>query len=402
MSANAKPIYVLKIAPGIEKPFMSVADIRDFTGQESKFWGAMLSRDAVNNAGFPLAAIRDFYREISHRQLEHFERLAQTPNPATLPDIENRMVPFTEGRQFDRAFCSLNPDDARIMEVFKTDPLAALMGAWARARGTGPDTNSIHTTMRGEVMLALMRWNMGAPSPTSFAPAWQDWMSQVQQNEAAAQKRRAENEQVLSALSTASAATIDAMKEEIEANKNSREEAAKAAEAMRADQNDKLEKLRIFYNSKLTLMSPVDYWKGRARRQVIWAALWVLAFVIMSGGTAYLIWELRGPLRELIGDGRDINLAAVPILAAAALPVVWVLKHISRQFIDCMIDSRDASQRSVQAMTYLALQERSKDLPESKQADLSIALNALFRPGPAQPSEDGIPLPLIELFKSRN
>ncbi len=399
MTDIAAPLYVLKIAPGIEKTFMQIADIHAFAELEHNFWWDLFAHDTVERAGFPLDGVRGFYRGIADRQREHLNSLDTIPNDARRSDIDNRLAPFSAERQYDRAFCSLNPEDARIMEVFKTDPLAGLMGAWTRARVVKPDFSKLPLGMQAEAMAALTRWAAGAAPPAAYAPAWAEWMNEVRQHEAAAQQRRAEDAEVLSRLSAAASAKLDDMQAEIAANAKSREDAAKAAEAMRAEQNDRLEQQIDLYKNQLAIQSPVDYWRSRSRWQLSFATVWIVVFSLLSFIIARLILEGYGPLAKLFDENKNINLAMVPFLAAAALPFVWLLKHVSRQFVDCMIDSRDASQRAVQAETYLALLERSKDQPDKLKPDLSIALNALFRPGPAQPTEDGIPLPLIELFK---
>lgn len=79
------------------------------------------------------------------------------------------------------------------------------------------------------------------------------------------------------------------------------------------------------------------------------------------------------------------------------MPLLWVLRHMARMFADNIADARDAAQRSALTSTFLALSTQEKvSFSDNERA---IIVQALFRPSPAQPTEDGVPVPLLELLR---
>jgi len=402
MSQNTdEPFYVLHVAPGIEKIFHGPSDIAKFLACEREFWQPLLQINDLKTYNLPWEAFRIFVKQIRAHQDRHYERLSESLQNSKRDDVAQFMAPFSSDKMQERALCSLNPEDARLIAMLADDPLAALIGAHARMRVAEPTYGIITTQYITEAHAALARWAAKVQQPSSYGPAWEDWMTTVRQHEAAAETRRASLEERHGKIADAAKSIVKEIQGELSQTKTQLIEIVTATTKFRIDQQNALDELTEHYSKHLTLQSPVNYWEKRAKDQRSAAYLWTGVFVVISAIVVGAVFYHRFALQEFIGMGATINLSALPILAAALLPVIWVLKHASRQFVDCMIDSRDASQRSVQAMTYLALLDKNKDLPQDKQVELSIALNALFRPGPAQPSEDGIPLPLIELFKNR-
>lgn len=95
-------------------------------------------------------------------------------------------------------------------------------------------------------------------------------------------------------------------------------------------------------------------------------------------------------------DVGRISLPLAPFLLVAALPLFWILKHVSRLFVDNIVDARDAWLRAIMVETYLAL----VNMPEAKIGDQerAIVLQALFRPSGAQHSDDSVPYPLVDVL----
>lgn len=96
------------------------------------------------------------------------------------------------------------------------------------------------------------------------------------------------------------------------------------------------------------------------------------------------------------------QLSLTPLIAIT-VPVLaygWILRHISRLFIQSFTQADDARYRNVMTMTFLGL---TKD-PTSGVTDLErgIILNALFRPAPPNTSEDGPPAGPMDLIKPKS
>jgi hypothetical protein len=80
-----------------------------------------------------------------------------------------------------------------------------------------------------------------------------------------------------------------------------------------------------------------------------------------------------------------------------ALFYAWLLKNISRVFIQNLNLADDADHRRSLALTYMGLLQDEKR-PTTDQ-DRAIVLNALFRPIPPHTGDEGPPSGLIELIK---
>ena len=83
--------------------------------------------------------------------------------------------------------------------------------------------------------------------------------------------------------------------------------------------------------------------------------------------------------RQIVGDRQDIGLLALVPLAFVTMPslaLAWLLRHVSRVIVQNIALAADASLRGTIATTYSALTIDR----ETSQAELAIALQALFRP----------------------
>jgi len=155
------------------------------------------------------------------------------------------------------------------------------------------------------------------------------------------------------------------------------------------------------HRQQLVLRAPIVYWmeKQNAHKKVYWSAL-AIFIVINASALGFFgvhfesIWQ---HLKEV--QGQNAGVLNVTGLVAFTLPSVayfWILKHISRIFVDNMSNANDAGQRSVMLQTYLALVAE----PASKVSEQErlLALNALFRPSATAGSDDAPPSNLLEIL----
>ena len=92
-----------------------------------------------------------------------------------------------------------------------------------------------------------------------------------------------------------------------------------------------------------------------------------------------------------------ISVASLVVFTVPVLAYGWLLKHVSRIFAQNLLIASDAEHRRVMAITFLGLAKR-KSVGIAEQ-DRALILNALFRPAPTSPQEEGPPLGLLEFIK---
>ena len=91
------------------------------------------------------------------------------------------------------------------------------------------------------------------------------------------------------------------------------------------------------------------------------------------------------------------SIAGLAVITVPALLYAWLLKNISRVFIQNLNLADDADHRRSLALTYMGLLQDEKR-PATDQ-DRAIILNALFRPIPPQTADEGPPSGLMDLIK---
>ena len=91
------------------------------------------------------------------------------------------------------------------------------------------------------------------------------------------------------------------------------------------------------------------------------------------------------------------SISGLAVITVPALFYAWLLKNISRVFIQNLNLADDADHRRSLALTYMGLLQDEKR-PTTDQ-DRAIVLNALFRPIPPHTGDEGPPAGLIELIK---
>jgi hypothetical protein len=164
---------------------------------------------------------------------------------------------------------------------------------------------------------------------------------------------------------------------------------------------DRLEQL---YRTKLTLDEPALTWSKIAERKTTVWAWWLAAFaslVVIPLLLALANWstivDAVGKLTA--GANGTFSIAGLATITVPALFYAWLLKNVSRIFIQNLNLADDAAHRRSLALTYMGLLQDEKH-PASDQ-DRAIILNALFRPIPPQTADEGPPAGVIDLIRNK-
>lgn len=164
---------------------------------------------------------------------------------------------------------------------------------------------------------------------------------------------------------------------------------------------DRLEQL---YRTKLTLDEPALTWANIAKKKTTVWSWWLAAFAFLVAiplvlAVAYLptIVDILGKLTA--GANGTFSIAGLAVVTVPALLYAWLLKNISRIFIQNLNLADDAAHRRSLALTYMGLLQDEKH-PAADQ-DRAIILNALFRPIPPQIGDEGPPAGVIDLIRNK-
>ena len=165
-----------------------------------------------------------------------------------------------------------------------------------------------------------------------------------------------------------------------------------------------LASLHELYHKQMQTEAAATYWekKSNLHRNIGWSALAMFVVLILVPFTAGVVYfeAIRAFLVELTAATADkFSLTPIVALSIPVLGYGWLLRHISRLFIQNLTLADDASYRRVMSMTFLGL---SKD-PASgiSDAERAIILNALFRPAPPNSQDEGPPSGLLDMLKPK-
>ncbi|MCK1640467.1 hypothetical protein IVA95_23495 [Bradyrhizobium sp. 157] len=156
------------------------------------------------------------------------------------------------------------------------------------------------------------------------------------------------------------------------------------------------------YRNQLTIQEPAVSWeKITAQKAKLWR-LWLGIFALMVIApiiVAIAQWEsVSGAVSKLTANSNGtFSIAGLAVVSIPALFYAWLLKNVSRVFIQNLNLADDADHRRSLALTYMGLLENAKR--ETTDAERAIVLNALFRPIPPQTNDEGPPAGVIDLIK---
>ncbi|MGM4870675.1 DUF6161 domain-containing protein [Bradyrhizobium sp. 956_D2_N1_5] len=163
-------------------------------------------------------------------------------------------------------------------------------------------------------------------------------------------------------------------------------------------------RLEQLYRTKLTLDEPALTWKKIAERKTKVWGVWLIVFACLVAGPLLLtvaFWpSISKNVHELtVGANGAFSIAGLATITVPALLYAWLLKNVSRIFIQNLNLADDAAHRQSLALTYMGLLQDEKH-PASDQ-DRAIILNALFRPIPPQTADEGPPSGVIDLIRNK-
>jgi hypothetical protein len=113
---------------------------------------------------------------------------------------------------------------------------------------------------------------------------------------------------------------------------------------------------------------------------------------------ALIFWTpISSAIIQVTSANGGTSLGGVAAITAPIILYGWLLKNLSRLFIQRMTLADEAEHRRLLTMTYLGLaKEPHLNMTDN---DRALILNALFRPIPPYGSEDGPPVGLIDLIR---
>lgn len=367
---------------GAQRSFSSPGRVRDYLVEERQFWTQLLHEKLtpLQNYGDPQLSkiVTGVKNEVTRICAAHIKT-------ADNDRVDQAAVALLATRQdvlIDRMLSRDIPADMVIDSLIHHDPMAALAGLIVRIRSASLSIVRVPDHLQGAVVDGLARYSaatqMTVSSMHAAIQAAKDTKSNFEQITEGGMKLAERLKQAETDWARNSEATITAFK-------------------LKADK--KLDELEGRSTAFLQLKLPIEYWDEQAKAQrnhkdtsrknfrkaVRWVAIAAIGVIGMM--TLALAKKWLEPQHVMI---------FTPPLVVIAIAVLWDLRYRAREYLDAAADLRDAEQRKVQLQTYVAMAKTSAD-PQER----TVALTALFRPGPSQTADDGIPLPLIELIKAR-
>lgn len=169
-----------------------------------------------------------------------------------------------------------------------------------------------------------------------------------------------------------------------------------------SEKKELFDRLEALYRQKLTLEEPAKTWADIADRKTKAWRVWLIVFSVLAAAPFAVLALFADRLGDTItklttSAGGTVSIAGIALVTVPALFYAWLLKNISRVFIQNLNLADDASHRRALSFAYLGLLADSKH--SATDADRAIILNALFRPIPPQTNDEGPPAGLIEMVK---
>lgn len=181
--------------------------------------------------------------------------------------------------------------------------------------------------------------------------------------------------------------------------------AQKKLEGFIAKKTELFDELETLYREKLVIDEPAISWQKVSTAKTtawrLWLGFFAILVVLPIIGIISFWPEFSGAIVKLAsGNNGNFSLSGVAAISVPALLYAWLLKNVSRVFLQNLNLADDAAHRRTLAVTYLGLAENPKlKVPETERA---IILNALFRPIPLHGGDEGPPAGLVELIKGRS
>lgn len=159
--------------------------------------------------------------------------------------------------------------------------------------------------------------------------------------------------------------------------------------------------LRI-YAEKVALTAPATYWNTVAARSKSQAIAYSIGFVaVLAAGIGCFIGLGIPHLAEASTTATSALLASLPVLVPA-FAFVWALRILGRLLSESLQLNRDAKEREVMVMTFLALMNDETGGKALVSADDRILiLHSLFRPSSVTATDDAPPVHWFDILKNK-
>ena len=148
--------------------------------------------------------------------------------------------------------------------------------------------------------------------------------------------------------------------------------------------SDQFEELEHIFREKLALLAPVTYWKEKATKHRNVSVVLGIAFVVMGGITAWLVWLTlqhfvigQVPVSSNLSDSiiqPEYWRYTIPFAIGTFL--VWPMRILARMLLSNLHLHEDAIERVTMANTYLALTEAKAGLKEEDRKLITDTGNA--------------------------
>ena len=155
----------------------------------------------------------------------------------------------------------------------------------------------------------------------------------------------------------------------------------------------RLQEAETLFKEELRLRAPVEYWRKKKTAHLFTSIVAGVLFVVAIVAMLVLLKDKFGSVLSILDavaehskNDKGITTASIFFLGVVpAFLVLWVLRLVSRVFLNNLALLADASERVAMTNTFLALMEEPDKVTEQ---DRILILQALFRPTATQGGQD--------------
>jgi hypothetical protein len=170
------------------------------------------------------------------------------------------------------------------------------------------------------------------------------------------------------------------------------------------EKTSSISELEQLFRQKLVIDEPAKFWHSVANSKRNGWKTWLAIFSALVVAPVLIVLYFWHTVAEAImqitaASGGGFSVAGLAVVSIPALLYAWLLKNVSRIFLQNLALSDDASHRHALAITYLGLAENKK--LQISDTDRALILNALFRAIPPHSADDGPPMGLIDLISKK-
>lgn len=336
-------------------------------------------------------------RRLNETSLVEFLRAEQRWYATFLPSLRNPISVFNNGIQIEKI-------GSRAGAYFSTLIQKVMEGQREELDKYISDAQNLKIIVgQGSIGQRLERMLASRPTDAALALAVfnSDWLDKSSQNlllPLRAIQLSNPSIELGPGLQTVAAATEAS--QEMQA---SFDEQRKLMEAFIAEKSKAIHELEDLFRQKLPVEEPANFWliQSKWKRREWWFWLGLFAGLIFTPlGFLVWYWSIVEPeLLKIATGGQTINVGLLAVISIPALFYGWLLKNVSRVFIQRMNLADDAAHRRALAITWLGLvAEKRFDLSAQERA---LVLKAMFRPVPFHSQDDGPPSGWFELLKNK-